>query len=181
MRHACSWIVLSVLFLQTCHGTSIVWVVSKTGEYVVLATDSRDFDPITGKSDDTVCKVIALDDTLFFNSGDVRLRTRLGEPWESLQTAREIYKGTKDHDAQSLSITWGQRAKTWFDRQIPPVNQSVVGPDGGLVTGGFINFDQHRNPAVFVEELFFNPATQQPFLTPTSPIQIGMASIQPPG
>jgi hypothetical protein len=55
----------------------------------------------------------------------------------------------------------------------------VTGPDGGLVTGGFINFDEHRNPVVFVEELFFNPVTQQPFLVSTSPVQIGIASIQP--
>jgi hypothetical protein len=75
VRHLCGWIVLSALLLQTCHGTSIVWVVSETGEYVVLAADSRDFDPMTRKSDDSVCKVIALDRTLFFNSGDVLLRT----------------------------------------------------------------------------------------------------------
>jgi uncharacterized protein with NRDE domain len=71
MRHSSKWIILSVIFLRSvCYGTSIVLVVSETGEYVVLATDSRQFDPSgKHKPTDATCKVIALDDTLFFNAG----------------------------------------------------------------------------------------------------------------
>ena len=72
MRHACSWIILSVLFLQTCHGTSIAIVVSKTGDYVVLAADSRGLEARTKVPNNKMCKVIALDDIVLFNAGDVQ-------------------------------------------------------------------------------------------------------------
>jgi len=174
---ACRWVILLVL-LQVCHATSIVWVVSKAGRYVVLATDSRDFDPITQKSDDTVCKVIALDDTLFFNSGVVRLRPRLGEPWESLRTAIETYKASKDHSAQALSIAWGNRAMAWFDGQTPLDIQKVTWPDGGLVMGGFINFNPNRNvAAAFVQMLHFNVGTGQVSTQPGTLREIGGAGI----
>jgi hypothetical protein len=178
MKQLCRWTIVLLLLLESCGATSIVWVVSETGKYVVLAADSRDFNLITRESDDKVCKVIALDDTLFLNSGDVRLRTRLGDPWESLQIAKEIYKTSKDHGAQALSIGWANRAMAWFGGQNPSDVQLMMQPDGGLVTGGFINFDLNKNPAVFAQSLHFDSVTRQPLINTTSQLQIGIAGIQ---
>jgi hypothetical protein len=180
MRHACGWLVLSVLLLQACHGTSIVWVVAQAGDYVVLAADSRTFSVRRQQSSDHVCKVIALDRTIFFTSGTARIELLRGTPWDSLQTAQEIYKATEDHDAQALSIAWGNRTETWFERQSPSDNQSAMWPNGGLVNGGFINFASNRDPTVFVQSLLFNAVTSQISMQTTSYMRgdVGVAGVE---
>jgi hypothetical protein len=188
MRHACRLMIVSVLLLQTvCHGTSIVFVISDTGEYVVLAADSRSsadiHDPKYGslKSDDKACKVIALGDTLFLNAGDVLIGAYRGSSWDSPQTAREIYRASDDHSAEALSISWGNRAMTWFSAQSTSDLQSIVGPEGVLINGGFINFDSNKNPVAFSQNFFFNVATRQLSNQTVSGSkgQMGVAGIRP--
>lgn len=85
--------IVSVILLQTlCYGTSIVLVVSETGEYVVIAADSRQAD-ISGKRkpSDKECKAIQLDNTLFFDSGTVVIGAR-GGTWNSQQVASRLRK-----------------------------------------------------------------------------------------
>lgn len=188
MHRAYKWLFVSVLLFQNvCRGTSIVWVVSESGEYVVLAADSHRTADIRDpkfkdlKSDDHQCKVIVLDDTIFFNSGSASIRAYRGKSWDSLQAAREIYTASKDHEAQALSIAWGNRAMAWFYGQRQSDIQSVADPDGGLVLGGFINFDSNRNPASFLQTLYFDAGTRQLSRQPTSQAkgQIGVAGVEP--
>jgi hypothetical protein len=150
VRLACRCLMLAALFLQTCHATSIVWVVSDTGDYVVFAADSRQFDVRRQKAIDKVCKVVALDDSVFFTSGDARIEVDRGASWDSIQTALEIYKASTDHNAQSLSIAWGNRATAWFGGKSSSFVESVMGDEGTLVHGGFISFPLNRgSPEVF--------------------------------
>lgn len=150
--------IVSVILLQTlCYGTSIVLVVSETGEYVVIAADSRQAD-ISGKRkpSDKECKVIQLDNTLFFDSGTVVIGAR-GGTWNSQQVAREVYRASKNHDAQALSVAWGSRAVVWFSSNSTVTDlQSIAQPDGTLVTGWFINLDSDNNPSSFVQTLYFD-------------------------
>jgi hypothetical protein len=180
MRHS-RWIILSVIFLQTlCYGTSIVLVVSATGEYVVIATESRNTAVGTRSSDNRACKVIALDNTLFFNAGNVIIGTYRGKPWDSLETARELYKASKNRDAQRLSIAWGNRALAWFYGQSSSDLQSTaLPPDGALVTGGFVDFDFNKNPESFSQNLYFDVGTRQLSRKPASQSkgQIGISGI----
>ncbi len=76
-------------------------------------------------------------------------------PWNSIQTAWEIYSTSKGPDTQSLSLAWGNRALAWFGGQNPSFLQSVTGADGILVQGGFINFVPNTNPVVSLQELSF--------------------------
>ena len=181
LPHACRWIILSALLIQACHGTSIVWVVSETGEYVVLAADSRQSDAFGRvQPNDRACKVIALDDTVFFNSGSVLSKTYRGKPWSSLQAAREIYIASKDRQAEPLSIAWGNEAMTFFYRLSVTDLKSVAEADGAIVTGGFINFDPNRNPAAFSQNLYVSADPPQLSRKPESQAkgQIGISSIQ---
>jgi hypothetical protein len=178
MRRVCRSLIASLLLFQACHATSIVSVVSHTGEYVVLAADSRDFHPkVLGKSNNCGCKVIVLGDTLFFNTGNTRIKVSRGEPWSSQRAAQDIYTATKDHDAQALSIAWSNRAVKWFEGLSTSDIQSVTDSDGGVVTGGFINFDQHRNPVVFTQDLDFNLTTGQLSALPEKSPTLGGVAI----
>jgi len=182
LHHVCRWIVLSAFLIQTCHGTSIVWVVSETGEYVVLAADSREFDAMGKlKPSDRACKVIALDDTVFFNSGSVLSRTRRGKPWRSLQSARETYIASNDRQAEPLSIAWGNEALTFFYRLSVTELRSSANADGSIVTGGFINFDPNRSPAAFSQILSFSAEPPQLSRKGLSQAkgQVGISSIHP--
>ena len=139
-----------VIFLQTCHATSIVWVSSKSREYVVIAGDSRGFPGKKGKKkiSDSECKLIAFDDTLFFMSGDVVRDKSPGQVsgWDSGRTAREVFSESKDHDVEALSKEWTVRAMKWFSElgQVA-LTQIASFQEGGVVTGGFINIDSKRN------------------------------------
>ncbi len=168
MRRALKWVILSGLFLQACHGTSIVWVVSEKGDYVVLAADSREFDDLTQKPNSDACKVISFDDTVFFASGRPRIPVDGAVPWDSIQTAGGIYKTSEDRDTQSLSIAWGKRAMVWFGGQKPSFVKSLTGADGVLVQGGFINFVPNKSPIVFSQDLVFTDGS------PLSPAQLSL-------
>jgi hypothetical protein len=182
LPHACRWIILSALLVQACHGTSIVWVVSETGEYVVLAADSREVDAMGRlKPSDRACKVIALDDTVFFNSGSVLSRTYRVGSWRSLKAAREIYIASKERQAEPLSIAWGNEAMTFFYRLSVTELRSSANANGSIVTGGFINFDPTMNPAAFSQTLYFNAEPLQLSRKPDSQAkgQIGISGIHP--
>jgi glutamine amidotransferase-like uncharacterized protein len=70
---------------------------------------------------------------------------------------------------------------TWFYGQSPSDIESVTTPDGALLTGGFINYDPNRNPAVFLQALYFNAGTRQLSSQPVSQSkgQIGVSGIHP--
>lgn len=161
VRLACLWILVIVIFLQMCHATTIIWVVSATGDYVVIATDSRMSATIRDprfkneKSNNNNCKVIALDDTLFYDSGAAYIGGYRMDPWDAIQVAKEVYNASEDHQAQSLSTAWINRAKMWFSRRSPSDLQAAAYFNGAIVGGGFINFDLNRNPAVFTQTLFY--------------------------
>jgi hypothetical protein len=104
---------LSVMWPPCGHCTSVVFIISKKGDYAVVGADSR----IVDKKGPTnnACKIIALGgDTLFFESGIDFATPERGESWNSRDTARAVYKGSKTHNTTVLSTDWAKRAIEWF-------------------------------------------------------------------
>ena len=162
VRIVCKWASCLLLLYHTlCFGTSIVIVVSATGDYVVVATDSRNAALGKALPNDDACKVIALDDTLFLNSGTVVIGAIRGKLWDSLSEARKVYRMARTRDAERMSIDWGNRAMSWFYTQSRADIESITDPDGGLVTGGFINFDSQKRPVIFSQQVFFISSSRQ--------------------
>jgi len=174
------------------YGSSVVFVVSKTGDYVVIAADSRSLkatgdnnrslemktmNPVHGNSE---CKIIALDgDTLFYETGTAYIGVHRGKPWSSLAIARSVYKSSTKHDAMSLSVAWGNRALEWFYGQSANDIGSVTDSEEGLTNGGFINFDERSEPSAHGQTLYYDSSKRQLSRKPTvqSLGQIGAAGV----
>ncbi len=179
-------LLLPFLFSPLCsYASSVVWVVSQKGDYVVIAAESRRVGEEKGKKIEPLnnddCKVIALGgDTLFYETGNASVPiVYRGKPWNSESVARLVYKAAKNRNAQALSIDWGNRALEWWFVQPEADLKWSADPEGGLVNGGFINFDQSGNPSVFGQTLYYLAATRQLSRKPTTqaPGQIGVSGV----
>jgi len=158
-----AWLTLS-LFTGTCYGTSIVYVISNDGQYVVFAADSRNVDPSNNITNNEACKVITLgNDTTFYESGTAVVGDRQGHLlWSSQRAARQVYTANKNHDARTLAIAWGKVAFAWFDRQSDSDQKLWTKSESRvLANGAFINYDQNRNPVVFSEPLSYDAQTKK--------------------
>ena len=139
------------------HGSLVVAIVSQKGNYIVVAADSREVDESDTPIDDKSCKVIALGgNTLFFETGTPLIIVRRGKSWNAQDVARAVYRESKKRDARDLSITWGDRALSWFDAQSEADLKSVSEAKGGIITGGFINFKEGKNPSIQTQEITFS-------------------------
>lgn len=144
----------------TARGSLVVAIVSQKGNYVVVAADSREVDEADKPIDDKSCKVIALGgDTLFFETGTPLIIVRRGKSWNAQDVARAVYGESKKRDARDLSIAWGNRALSWFDAQSETDLKSVSEAKGGIITGGFINFKEGKNPSIQTQEITFSART----------------------
>lgn len=141
----------------TFRGSLVVAIVSQKGSYVVVAADSREVDEADKPIDDKSCKVIALGgDTLFFETGTPLIIVRRSKSWNAQDVARAVYRESKKRDARDLSIAWGDRALSWFDAQSEADLKSVSEARGGIITGGFVNFKEGRNPSIQTQEITFS-------------------------
>jgi hypothetical protein len=141
----------------TFRGSLVVAIVSQKGSYVVVAADSREVDESDRPIDDESCKVIALGgDTLFFETGTPLIIVRRGKSWNAQDVARAVYRESNKRDARNLSIAWGDRALSWFDAQSEADLKSVSEARGGIITGGFVNFKEGRNPSIQTQEITFS-------------------------
>jgi hypothetical protein len=144
-----TWLLAPPSFGEFSRGSLVVSIVSKRGDYVVVAAESRNVDPITKQGDDSACKIVALGtDTLFFETGVLDIKVRQGEPWDAVALAHAVYQQSKHRDADGLSLAWGERAVSWFRQQPDSDLKAVADPDGGIVTGGFANFAKNGGLSV---------------------------------
>ena len=173
MQKAYRWIFVSVLFLQTCGATTIVIVVSASGDYVVIAADSRGTYTIEKhEPNDRTCKLVAFNDTLFYNSGNMTITKLpgLGPPWDSRRAAREVYAASQDHDAQALAKAWGERAMKWYSGlHRVDLEKASVAFKGVLVIGGFVNLDSKRSMSPFSETISYNAEGHYLYLKENNP------------
>lgn len=160
-----------------CKGTSIVFVVSNTGEYVALAADSRNFDSIAHRTNDEACKVIVLGaDTLFYESSTATVGDQRGLViWSSQATAREVYRASTDRSGSVLARAWGRRTEEWFANHKWALTGAAV-----VANGAFIRFDRSRKPTVFSESLLYDSQShglslRQPITAPDASGEIGKA------
>jgi hypothetical protein len=144
-------------WVRAFRGSLVVAIVSQKGNYIVVAADSREVDESDRPIDDKSCKVIALGgDTLFFETGTPLIIVRRGKSWNAQDVARAVYRESARRDALDLSISWGDRALSWFDAQSETDLKSVSEPRGGIITGGFINFKEGGNPSIQTQEITFS-------------------------
>jgi hypothetical protein len=161
-------ILTALAFPSLCQGTTIVFVISNNGDYVVLAADSRDFWSY-GHPSDSACKIVAFKDTLFYESGAATALFK-DSKWDAVESAKGIYKRSKTHDAEMLSIIWGNEAMKFFNAQPDSFRRRAEGQNsnGGVVTGGFINFNALGNPVASAQTVTARLSDHQLFLKPTT-------------
>jgi hypothetical protein len=145
--------------IQEASGGSLAfWIVSRQKNYVVVGTESRNMDLRTGnRVDDSACKVISLGGrTLFFELGVSRGERSDGKIWSPQELAREVYRSSKQRDAENLSIAWGKAANNWFSGLFPKnLAFATDTQDGRLVLGAFVNF-QDKFTGIEFDELFYD-------------------------
>jgi hypothetical protein len=166
--------------LREARGGSLAfWIVSRQKNYVVVGTDSRDVDLRTGnRVDDSACKVISLGGrTLFFELGVSRGELSDGKIWSPQELARDVYRSSKQRDAENLSVAWGKAAYNWFSRLFPK-NLAVATDtqDGRLVLGAFVNF-QEKFTGIEVDELFYDVSRDKLSLKQSAFTQTGFAGV----
>jgi hypothetical protein len=141
-------------------GSLVIAMVSRKGDYVVVAGESRSLDQSQIPVDDRSCKVIALGrDTLFFETGASFIGVRRGKPWDGRSVARAIYRESKKLDAKGLSVAWGNKALQWFYGQAEQDLRTLTGTEGTIVTGGFVNFQDDGTPSVQRQTIFYSDNT----------------------
>jgi hypothetical protein len=156
-----------VLPFEVQRGSLVLAMVSQKGDYVVVAAESRNQGMNHELLDDRACKIISLgDDTVFFETGNAVNGLTHGTNWNALKTARAVYRASKMHDAKSLSVIWGNDALKWFQGQATQNLQLIADKNGGLVTGGFVNFIKTDRPSVQSRTIFYSESAhivgQQP-------------------
>ena len=76
---------------------------------------------------------------------------------------------SQEHDALNLSFEWSSSALRWFSlRPEQDVRSIAIGPGGGILTGGFINFDKNGILTIQGEEISYNAAMHGLTSTPFS-------------
>jgi hypothetical protein len=143
---------------QLSRGSLVVWIVSRSADYVVIGAESRAQRPSQSEVDDRSCKLISLGNhTLFYETGISEMRVGESRPWSSQGTARLVYAASPRHDALSLATDWGKHATQWFSGQPDQVLQSSANHvTGNLVTAGFINFGREARLSIHTANLVFN-------------------------
>jgi hypothetical protein len=186
MNNILAGILASLLLVPTAHGqvrrgSLVVWIVSKQANYVVIGAESRTIDPDRKTLDDQSCKVIALGgDTLFFETGYSQIGVIRGKSWSAENTARTVYASSQQRDALSLSIKWRDKALLWFNTQSEQgLRELADEPNGYLVTGGFIHFDNSATLSVHSMAIFYNIATHSLSTQPSSQAagQVGISGV----
>jgi hypothetical protein len=131
-------------------GTAIAFYVSRSGDYVVVAADSRGLHK-GGRKTDHDCKLIALGkDTVFSVAGSYSISVKNGESWDANQVARRAYRdSSKGSDIRSWSQSWGKQAVRWFHRL--QQDQLDAFPRI-LVSGGFLT-SRNSVPTVHLEQV----------------------------
>jgi hypothetical protein len=132
--------------IHLVRGTLVVVMVPYKGDYVVVAAESRHAAvPAYGSpADDRACKIVELGrDTLFFDTGYDHININPGKPWDATSVARHVYRQSPKRDPVDLVTAWGNNAIRWFNLLAWKDLQSITYKGGGLVTGGFVSFDDH--------------------------------------
>ncbi len=147
------------------HGTLVVCIVSKKNNYVVIGAESRNSKEVYGASrqpDNRACKIIGLGgNTVFFESGVSVAGTLHGKRWDADEAARNAFRNSSNREPEGLSVTWGNRALSWFydSGQLYNLRSLVEANDGRIVTGGFIAFD--TNLSFRYQTIFYDSAKRQ--------------------
>ena len=166
---------------QVSRGSLVVWIVSRSADYVVIGAESRAQRPSQSEVDDRSCKLISLGNhTLFYETGISEMTVGERKPWSSQGTARHVYASSPKHDALSLATDWGHHAMQWFSGQPDQVLQSSANRvTGNLVTAGFINFDRDARLSLHTANLAFNDPNRgvQVAGSSTAPGHIGVAGM----
>jgi len=139
-------------------GSLVIAIVAQKGDYVVVGAESRNLDKSLDPLDDLGCKVIQLgSDTLFFETGNSVIRVNHGADWDARSVARAVFRKSTHPNARALSIAWGNRAIVWFYPQAQTDLKSIADrPDGGIVTGGFIDFEPGNSPSVETQTIYYS-------------------------
>lgn len=138
-------------------GSLVVAIVSQKGDYVVVAAESRSLDLSRRRVNNLSCKIIGLGgEMLFFETGVNVIGVQRGEAWNAEDVARAIYQESQNRDARTLSIAWGNRALQWFYSQSSADLQSTAETNGGIVTGGFIGFDNDGKASVQNQTIYYS-------------------------
>jgi hypothetical protein len=141
------------------HGTLILGLISRKGDYVVIGAESRNRHMDGKPSDDEGCKVIALGNkSLFFEAGVANLKvSKDADSWNALSAARAAYRESKIRDAEHMLIGWADIGREWFSKQSPQALQQVaIGEDGRIITGGFLSFTPNGSLTIRTEAIFYS-------------------------
>jgi hypothetical protein len=127
-------------------GTLVVMLWSVSGDYVVVAAESRRTDLQGVPVNNTACKILGLGSTtLFFMTGKDALQIyknhrTLGK-WDAEDLARTIYRKSSNHYAGYLSDDWQQqtldRLRAW-QKLGAPISQMAYAGTGIIAEGGFV-------------------------------------------
>jgi hypothetical protein len=173
---------LSTFPFKVKRGSLVVAMYSQKGDYVVAAAESRNEDMNHKVLDDRACKIISLGtDTVFFETGTPAIGVFRGTNWDAQSVARSVYRGSKVHDPKDLSIAWGNGALKWFYGQPAQDLKAVADEDGGIITGGFINFTQTDVVPIQMQTVFYsasaNTLSRRPEGDPPQLGQIVMSGV----
>jgi hypothetical protein len=172
----CFGIALGLLFAKPIpvkHGTLILGLISRKGDYVVIGAESRNRHMDGKPSDDEGCKVIALGNkSLFFEAGVANLKvSKDADSWNALTAARAAYRESKIRDAEHMSIGWAEIGREWFSKQSPQALQQVaIGEDGRIITGGFLSFTPNGSLTIRTEAIFYSEPQNKVEARPDPPI-----------
>jgi|SRR5580700_7698105 hypothetical protein len=160
-------------------GSSVVAIYSQKDDYVVVAAESRNEDFNHKPLNDQACKIISLgNDTVFFETGIPVIGVLRGSNWNAQSVARAVYRRSKLHDPKSLSIAWGNGALKWFYGQPAQDLQAITEPDGGIITGGFINFTKVGTAPIQTQTIFYSASANSLSRRPRAdPPQLGQIAV----
>jgi len=162
--------------LEVQRGSLVLAMYSQKSDYVVVAAESRNTDSSHKVIDDHACKIISLgNDTAFFETGVPVIGVFRGMNWNAQSVARSVYRRSNVHDPKNLSMAWGNAALTWFYGRPAKDLQSVSDENGGIVTGGFINFTKADIVPIQMQTIFYstsaNTLSRRPEGDPPEPGQ----------
>src|SRR5579863_4845248 len=144
------------------YGSLVVAIVSSKGDYVVIASESRNTSGWNHTpANDDACKIISVGGkTLFFETGESEYRSQRGDLWDARAIARTVYLKSRDHDAHVLSLAWVSEARRWFarlpDAEMRSVTSAFAGETGKIAMGGFAAFSGDGVAVVDGQSLFYS-------------------------
>ena len=185
MKMAAVLAIVSLVILtasRNIRGSLVVAIVSSKGNYVVVASESRNTNRagLTPANDDA-CKIISVDGkTLFFETGESEYRSKRGDLWDARAVARAVYLKARERGAHALSLAWVNEARQWFaqlpDAEMRSVTTTSGGEIGKIATGGFAAFSADGVAVVDAQSLFYSFAdrtfSERPEFAPPGPGQM---------